>query len=75
MPRGPKGELRPADVIGTAVMVGRLATGEISEHLKAKSGRVKSGRAGGAARANALSDSERKKIARHAAEKRWDQGK
>jgi hypothetical protein len=24
MPRGPKGEKRPADVIGAAVMVGRL---------------------------------------------------
>jgi len=29
MPRGPKGEKRPADVIGAAVMVGRIATGEI----------------------------------------------
>jgi hypothetical protein len=28
MPRGPKGEKRPADVIGAAVMVGRIATGE-----------------------------------------------
>jgi hypothetical protein len=31
MPRGPKGEKRPADVIGVAVMVGRIATGEIEE--------------------------------------------
>jgi hypothetical protein len=31
MPRGPKGEKRPADVIGAAVMVGRIATGEIEE--------------------------------------------
>jgi hypothetical protein len=30
MPRGPKGEKRPADVIGAAVMVGRIATGEAS---------------------------------------------
>jgi hypothetical protein len=30
MPRGPKGEKRPADV-GAAVMVGRIATGEIEE--------------------------------------------
>jgi hypothetical protein len=27
MPRGPKGEKRPADVIGAAVMVARIATG------------------------------------------------
>ena len=31
IPRGPKGEKRPADVIGAAVMVGRIATGEIEE--------------------------------------------
>jgi hypothetical protein len=29
MPRGPKGEKRPADVIGAAVKVMRIATGEI----------------------------------------------
>jgi hypothetical protein len=28
MPRGPKGEKRPADVIGNAVHVMRIATGE-----------------------------------------------
>jgi hypothetical protein len=27
MPRGPKGEKRPADAIGNAVMIGRIATG------------------------------------------------
>jgi hypothetical protein len=32
MPRGPKGEKRPADVIGNAVMIGRIATGEIADH-------------------------------------------
>jgi hypothetical protein len=31
MPRGPKGEKRPADVIGAAVMVGKIATGEIED--------------------------------------------
>jgi hypothetical protein len=31
MPRGPKGEKRPADAIGAAIMVGRIATGEIEE--------------------------------------------
>jgi hypothetical protein len=31
MPRGPKGEKRPADVIGAAIMVGRIATGDIEE--------------------------------------------
>ena len=32
MPRGPKGEKRPADVIGAAIMVGRIATGEIEDN-------------------------------------------
>jgi hypothetical protein len=31
MPRGPKGENRPADVIGNAVHVMRIATGEIAD--------------------------------------------
>ncbi len=31
MPRGPKGEERPADVIGAAVKVMQIATGEIEE--------------------------------------------
>jgi hypothetical protein len=31
MPRGPKGEKRPADAIGNAVMIGRIATGEIDD--------------------------------------------
>jgi hypothetical protein len=31
MPRGPKAEKRPGDVIGAAVMVAKIATGEIAE--------------------------------------------
>jgi hypothetical protein len=31
MARGPKGEKRPADVIGNAVRVMQIATGEIEE--------------------------------------------
>jgi hypothetical protein len=31
MPKGPKGEKRPADVIGTAVMVAKIATGEVED--------------------------------------------
>jgi hypothetical protein len=34
MPRGPKGERRPADVIGNAVHVMRIATGEIEEEKR-----------------------------------------
>ena len=42
MPRGPKGEKRPADVIGNAVRVMGIATGEI-EHNPAPNMRVKAG--------------------------------
>ncbi len=31
MPKGPRGEKRPADVIGNAVHVMRIATGEVVE--------------------------------------------
>jgi hypothetical protein len=33
MPKGPRGEKRPADVVGNAVKVARLATGEETEEL------------------------------------------
>ena len=33
MPKGPRGEKRPADVIGNAVHVMRIATGEIEDEL------------------------------------------
>ena len=37
MPRGPRGEKRPADMIGNAVKVMRIATGEETEELDALS--------------------------------------
>jgi hypothetical protein len=70
MPRGPKGEKRPADVIGNAVHVMRIATGEMEES-KPRSGRVRSGQAGARARAKSLSADERKAIAKKAASRRW----
>jgi hypothetical protein len=36
MLKGPRGERRPADVIGNAVHLMRIATGEVAETLKAK---------------------------------------
>ena len=71
MPKGPRGEKRPADVIGAAVMVGKIATGEIEEAPKPKSGRVRSGHAGAKARAKSLSPKERQAIAKKASMKRW----
>ena len=37
MARGPKGEKRPADVIGNAVQVMRIATGEEAEDIASAS--------------------------------------
>lgn len=74
MPRGPKGEKRPADVIGNAVHVMRIATGEAQEETPAKHGKEyarKGGLKGGAARAKSLSPEQRADIARVAAEARW----
>jgi len=34
LPKGPKGEKRPADVIGNAVHIMRIAMGEIEEGTK-----------------------------------------
>jgi hypothetical protein len=75
MPRGPKGERRPADVIGAAVMIGKIATGEI-EDITTEDGKnaaaVALGRMGGKARAQGLSAKRRKEIAKKAAAKRWE---
>jgi hypothetical protein len=38
MPGGPKGEKRPTDVIGNAVMIGKIATAEI-EDMKTEDGK------------------------------------
>ena len=54
MPKGPQGQKRPADVVGCAVRVAKIATGEVVELTKKKSGRVRSGKAGAKARAEKL---------------------
>ena len=71
MPRGPKGEKRPADVIGNAVHVMRIATGEIEEPLGKAPKRAKGGLKGGKARAAALTPQQRSEIARAASAARW----
>ena len=74
MPKTPTGQKRPADVIGTAVHVMRLATGEAEEELEAdgKDRAAKSlGARGGKARADKLTPERRSEIARKAAAKRW----
>jgi hypothetical protein len=75
MPKGPRGEKRPADVIGNAVKVMRIATGEETEEVQvpdsAKSAAAELGARGGKARAASMSPARRKQIAKQAAERRW----
>lgn len=71
LPRGPKGEKRPADVNARGA---KIATGVI-EDVTADDGKnaaaVALGRLGGKARANSLSARKRKEIAKKAAQTRW----
>lgn len=71
MPKGPQGQKRPADVIGNAVHVMRIATGEITETPSKAPARAAGGKVGGKARAKALSPEKRKEIAAKAAKARW----
>lgn len=72
MPKGPNGQKRPADTIGAAVMVGRIATGEAEEEVAYAASKSERASAGGKARARHLSRDERSKIAKAGAEARWN---
>jgi hypothetical protein len=69
MPRGPKGEHRPADVIGNAVHVMRVLTRGIEDTIpdEGKDPAAKAlGKKGGAARAKSMTPERRAEIARKA---------
>jgi hypothetical protein len=74
MPKTPTGHKRPADAIGNAVHVMKIATGEIEESGQTEDGRSKAavelGRKGGLARASKLTPHRRTAIARKAARAR-----
>lgn len=70
MPKGPGSEKRPADVIETAILVAKIATGELQDSKK--SGRVKSGRAGAKGCAQKFIPKKRSEIAKKAAAARWN---
>lgn len=78
MAKGPKGERRPADVNQRAVMIAKIATGEI-EDVTTEDGKsaaaVALGRMGGKARAAGMSAKKRKEIAKKAAISRWSEAK
>lgn len=69
MPKGPEGQKRPGDVVGAAIMVGRIATGEIKDTGHSES--TKGQRKGGLARAKKLTAEQRAEIATKAARARW----
>jgi hypothetical protein len=73
MPKGPRGEKRPGDVIGTAIMVAKIATGEVEDNTLSadKTHHSRGGKKGGANRAAKLSPERRAEIAKAAAKKRW----
>ena len=76
MPKGTKGQKRPADVIGNDVKVMRIAAGEEQDGFPADDGKDKAaqslGQRGGKARAKSLNPERRTEIARNAAAKRWN---
>lgn len=77
MPKGPKGEKRPADVVANAVKVMKIATGEEEEEFDTPEAQgkdpaaVSMGKRGGKARAEKMTPERRAEIAKRAAEKRW----
>ena len=72
MPKGPRGEKRPGDVIGAAITVAKIATGEVEDSAdETKTHHRRGGQKGGASRAAKLSPERRREIAQVAAKKRW----
>lgn len=77
MPKGPKGEKRPADVIGNAVKSMKILTGEEPEDIDTPESRGVNphasamGKLGAAARAKKVGPKKRSEIAKKAAKSRW----
>jgi hypothetical protein len=74
MAKGPRGEKRPSDVNARAVMIARIATGEIEDNPGKAPNRAKGGRKGAKARAKSLTPQQRSEIAQAAASARWKKG-
>jgi hypothetical protein len=74
MAKGPRGERRLADVNARAVLIAKIATGEV-EDVTTDDGKnaaaVALGRMGGKARAESISAKKRIEIAKKAAKTRW----
>ena len=75
MPKGPQGQKRPADVIGAAVMVARIATGEMPNDAESEmASQREGGRKGAEIRTQTTPRERRVEIARRAAAVRWSEG-
>jgi hypothetical protein len=71
MPKGPRGEKRHADTVQNAILIGRIATGEVEDTPSKAPNRAKGGKLGGASRATKLSSTKRIEIAKKASKSRW----
>ena len=76
MPKGPKGQKRPADVVSKPVHVMKVLTGEVKEGAQVDDGKDPAaktlGAKGGAARAKAITPERRSEIPKKAAARRLD---
>lgn len=72
MPKGPQGQKRLADVIGNAVHIAKIATGEAEDTKLKQPAKRNSGLAGAKARQENTTPDQRKGIARRAANARWE---
>lgn len=72
MPKGPRGEKRPADAVGCALHVAKIATGEIEDTRLSHPAKRKGELAGAKARAAKLTARERNAFAAKAAAGRWE---
>lgn len=71
MPRGPRGEKRPADANQLAKMIVDIASGEEADAPAKDEAAVSLGRKGGKKRAESMTPERRSEIAKKAAESRW----
>jgi len=71
MAKGPRGERRPADVIGCAVTVAKIATVEIEDMRLKQSAKRKNGLARAEARSVGVALKERSETPCAAANTRW----
>lgn len=71
MPKGPRGEKRQADVMGNAVKIARIATGDEHDGAPARSAAAEMDTKVGEAPVKSMTPTRRTEIAKGPAAKRW----